>query len=61
MFRTDIVNECRLVVGRTDIQYSEMVAVSKNAVQESFADNGTKTMLMKGLEAELKSFERNWA
>lgn len=57
MFLDDIENECQIVVENTDIQYLEMVDLSKNAVTQSFADEGTKKMLMDGLDAELAVFE----
>lgn len=60
MFVTDIANECRNAVENTDIQYSEMAALSKNSVQESFAKDSVKKSLMEGLEAELEAFERKW-
>lgn len=60
MFVTDIANECRIVVENTDIQYSEMAALSKNSVQESFAEDSVKKSLMESLKTELEAFEGKW-
>lgn len=60
MFRTDIANECRVAVTNTDIQYSEMVALSRNSVFESFAGTATKERLLATLAGELKAFEASY-
>jgi adenosine deaminase CECR1 len=60
MFRTDISNECVIAVTNTDIQYSELAALSRNSVEQSFADDATKIDLMATLEDELESFESTW-
>lgn len=60
MFLTDISNECEVAVLHTDIQYSEMVELSRNAVFESFAGSGTKKRLLATLEDELKAFESSF-
>lgn len=61
MFRTDIANECRIAVTNTDIQYSELAALSRNAITESFASDDVKKTLLEGLEAEFVAFEAVWA
>jgi len=60
MFRTDIANECEVAVSNTDVQYSEMVALSRNAVRESFAGSATKARLLATLAKELKAFEASF-
>lgn len=60
MFRTDIANECAVAVSNTDIQYSEMVALSRNSVLESFAGSGTKARLLATLKKELAAFEASF-
>lgn len=60
MFRTDIANECEIVVTSTDIEYSELAMLSRNAITESFADEATKATLMATLNAELAAFEAAW-
>mmetsp|Transcript_24126 Transcript_24126/g.58280 ORF Transcript_24126/g.58280 Transcript_24126/m.58280 type:complete len:564 (-) Transcript_24126:148-1839(-) len=60
MFRTDIVNECVIAVTNTDIQYSELIQMSRNAVSQSFADDALKATLMANLESEIAAFEASW-
>lgn len=59
-FRTDIANECEIAVTNTNIQYSEMVQLSRNAVFESFASARTKVRLLATLRRELTAFEKRY-
>lgn len=59
-FRTDIANECEIAVTNTNIQYSEMVQLSRNAVFESFASPRTKVRLLATLQRELVAFEKSY-
>lgn len=50
MFNTDIVHECVVVVEHSNIQYSELKAISYTAVTTLFADEDTKdALLMAGI------------
>lgn len=57
MFGTDISNECRVAVSNTNIQYLELIELSRNSIAQSFADEDTKTMLHDKLEADIVHFE----
>jgi adenosine deaminase CECR1 len=61
IFDTDIVADCEKAVGLTDVQYSEMKAMSLNGIATSFLPFSEKAALLKVVEADLARFEASWA
>ncbi|MCP4746138.1 MAG: hypothetical protein GY874_08355 [Desulfobacteraceae bacterium] len=57
MFHTDINTECEVAVSNTDITYDELVAMSYNSIETSFASDIDKQTLLDKLDREFLIFE----
>ena len=60
MFHTDIANECEVTIFNSDIQYSELKAISYTAVTWSFANETVKDSLTTALNDKFLSFEASY-
>lgn len=60
MLGTDISRECREAVSNTNVQYSELLTMSRNSIIQSFAGQETKAALLKKLDGDIKAFESDW-
>lgn len=60
MHGTDVAKECALAIEHSDIQYSELKAMSYTAVTASFADTDIKTELLAELDARFEVFEADY-
>lgn len=58
IFLTDIINECVVAVGQTDVTYYEYKEIAFNSIQTSFAADDLKQRLLKELTARFDSFEK---
>jgi adenosine deaminase CECR1 len=60
MFRTDIVNECKVAVANTDLQYAELLQMARNSLDAAFLDAAAQQTLEQKLEADISAFEAAW-
>jgi len=60
VFHTDIANECEVAIFNSDIQYSELKAISYTAVTASFANETVKDSLTTALNDKFLSFEASY-
>lgn len=60
MFNTDIANEYGRVILGTDINYSELVQLSYNGLESSFASERTRAERKADLSRRFRTFERRW-
>lgn len=59
MFMTDIVSECALAVGHTDVTYHELKEMALNSIRTAFAADDVKARLLQGLEQRFVQFEQS--
>lgn len=57
IFQTDIINECTVAVGQTDVTYYEYKEMAYNSIRTSFAADDVKQRLLQELTARFTSFE----
>lgn len=60
MFHTDISNECVIAVTTSNIQYTELKALSYNAIDTSFASEDLKAQLRGELDREFSDLEASF-
>ena len=60
IFDTDIINECRLAVADTDLNYAEWKQMAMNSIETSFASEADKVQLLRDLQDRFTAFERSW-
>jgi len=61
VFRSTIADDCAALVAHTDIQYTELLSMSINAIDASFASDDVKSKLHGELDAKRVVFEEYWA
>ena len=59
MFMTDIVSECALAVGHTEVTYHELTEMALNSIRTAFAADDVKARLLQGLEQRFVQFEQS--
>lgn len=57
IFRTDIINECVVAVGQTDVTYYEYKEMAFNSIRTSFVAEDVKQRLLNELQVRFDSFE----
>ncbi len=60
VLNTDMNKECERAIQTTDIQFSEVSQLYLNSITTSFADEATKTTLLRDLNSKLNDFARAW-
>lgn len=60
IFETNIASECEKAVSLTDVQFSEMKAMSLNSIKTSFLPAAEKTRLLQLVEDDLAKFSSEW-
>lgn len=56
-FQTDIVQECELAVGQTDMSYQEYKDMALNSIRTAFVADGVKAPLLQALQQRFAQFE----
>lgn len=57
IFQTDIVQECELAVGQTDMSYQEYKDMALNSIRTAFVADGVKAPLLQALQQRFAQFE----
>lgn len=60
VFRTTITDDCIEIISHTDIQYTELLSMSRNTVESSFASEDLKRKLVMELDSDAAEFVKKW-